>query len=105
LKNKLLQLAVLTVIVASKTSLAAMPSIERQKYLSELLKNDCGACHGLTLRGGIGSPLLPENLKGKSDEYLLKTILEGRPGTAMPPWHSFISKDETLWLIGKLRKQ
>ena len=84
--------------------LAAEPSPERQATLRHLLKNDCGACHGLTLQGGMGPALLPDSLAGKPDELLVSTILNGRKGTAMPPWQPFMSRDEALWLIRVLRK-
>ena len=80
------------------------PSSARQQVLLRLLKNDCGSCHGLTLKGGLGPSLLPKALEGKSDALLLETIQQGRPGTPMPPWREFLSKDETLWLIKKLRQ-
>ena len=83
---------------------AAEPSPERQTILRNLLKNDCGACHGLTLKGGMGPALLPDNLAGKPDEFLVSTILNGRKGTAMPPWYPFMNHDEALWLVGVLRK-
>lgn len=84
--------------------LAAEPSSARQQALLSLLKNDCGSCHGLTLKGGLGPSLLPKALIGKSDDFLLQTIQQGRPGTPMPPWQTFLSKEETLWLIQKLRQ-
>ncbi|WP_317451626.1 c-type cytochrome [Methylobacter psychrophilus] len=87
-----------------QTVLAVEPSPERQVALRHLLKNDCGACHGLTLQGGMGPALLPDNLNGKPDEFLVATILNGRKGTAMPPWQPFMNHDEALWLIGVLRK-
>lgn len=83
--------------------LAGELSPERQNELRNLLKQDCGACHGLTLKGGMGPALLPDALAGKPDEFLAETILNGRKGTAMPPWQQFISHDEALWLIGLLR--
>jgi cytochrome c55X len=83
---------------------AADPTLERQEALRNLLKHDCGACHGLTLNGGLGPALLPETLKDKSDDFLVQTILEGRKGTAMPPWKPFISADEARWLVGILRR-
>ncbi len=82
---------------------AAEPSAARQSELRALLKNDCGACHGLTLKGGMGPALLPESLAGKPDEFLVDTILNGRKGTAMPPWQPFLSRDEAEWLLGELR--
>jgi cytochrome c55X len=83
--------------------LAAEPSPERQATLRNLLKNDCGACHGLTLQGGMGPALYPDNLAGKPDELLVTTILEGRKNTAMPPWKPFMNQEEVVWLVGVLR--
>lgn len=83
---------------------AGEPAPDRQDALRNLLKHDCGACHGLSLKGGMGPALLPEVLAGKPDDFLADTILNGRQGTAMPPWRQFISHDEALWLIGVLRK-
>jgi cytochrome c55X len=77
---------------------------ERQAALLNLLRQDCGSCHGMTLRGGLGPALLPESLAGKSDAYLVETILNGRPNTAMPPWRGFFSPDEAAWLVRQLRK-
>jgi cytochrome c55X len=47
---------------------------------------------------------LPDSLDGKPDEFLVATILNGRKGTAMPPWQPFMNHDEALWLVGVLRK-
>ena len=94
----------LTMTCLLQNGLAAEPSPERQVTLRNLLKNDCGACHGLTLQGGMGSALLPDSLDGKPDEFLVSTILNGRKGTAMPPWQTFMNQDEAMWLVGVLRK-
>ncbi len=102
--KKLPLLVLLITVVLAKTSLATEPSPERQTTLRNLLNHDCGACHGLTLKGGLGPALLPEALAGKPDELLISTILEGRKDTAMPPWQPFMSKDEAAWLVGVLRK-
>ncbi len=80
------------------------PLPSRQQALIHLLKHDCGSCHGMTLRGGLGPALLPQNLEGKSDEFLLQTILEGRSNTAMPPWRGMLSEDEVTWLLSQLRQ-
>ena len=92
----------LWLILFSSRAEAFEPTLERQQELLNLLKHDCGACHGITLKGGLGPPLLTESLAGKSADFLVKTIREGRPGTAMPPWGKFISEQETLWLIKNL---
>ena len=75
----------------------------RQKVLANLLKQDCGSCHGLQFKGGLGPPLLPDSLQGKPDSLLIETMLNGRPGTAMPPWRALLSPDEAAWLVTQLR--
>jgi cytochrome c55X len=75
----------------------------RQAYLLNLLQQDCGSCHGLTMKGGLGPPLLPQHLTDKPDEALVETILDGRDGTPMPPWRSEITADEALWLVQLLK--
>jgi cytochrome c55X len=76
----------------------------RQRELVQLVRNDCGSCHGLTLKGGLGSALLPESLREKPTEGLRETILRGRTGTAMPPWSAFISEIEANWIVEQLMK-
>jgi cytochrome c55X len=93
----------LPLLLLSLSASAAEPAAERQEELRSLLHQDCGACHGLTLKGGMGPPLLPDTLNGKTDEFLAETILNGRKGTPMPPWGQFISRNEAFWLIGILR--
>ena len=82
----------------------AEPSKARQAELQNMLKHDCGSCHGLTLKGGLGPSLLTKDLINKPDDYLVETIQNGRKGTAMPPWKPFISEQETRWLIQTLLK-
>jgi len=77
---------------------------QRQQQLIHLLRQDCGSCHGMTLKGGLGSPLLPANLAGKPDTVLVDTILNGRPDTAMPPWRAELTREDATWLVEQLRK-
>ncbi len=93
----------LFLMLAATTAFADEPSPDRQRTLLDMLNHDCGACHGLTLKGGLGPALLPGALAGKPDDLLISTILNGRPGTAMPPWQPFMSRDEAAWLAGILR--
>ncbi len=79
-------------------------SAERQIQLLHLLKQDCGSCHGMTLKGGLGPALLPENLENKPTLFLKNTILSGRPGTAMPPWAGILTDKESLWLVQQLQQ-
>jgi len=78
----------------------AEPAIDaaRKQELKYLLQQDCGSCHGLTLKGGLGPALLPQDLAGKPIEFLTATILDGRPGTAMPPWRPLLKPEEAQWL-------
>lgn len=101
-KLPLLLLAISAVL--AEPSLAGEPSPERQSAIRNMLNHDCGACHGLTLKGGLGPSLLPEALAGKPDDFLISTILNGRPGTAMPPWQPFMDQNEAAWLVGILRR-
>lgn len=78
-------------------------SANRQQELIHLLKHDCGSCHGLTMKGGLGPPLLPDALADKDDAVLIEAILDGRPGTPMPPWRTQLSPAETAWLVQALR--
>lgn len=71
----------------------------RQSELLHLLDQDCGSCHGLTRRGGLGPALTKEALEGKPAMMLREVILNGRPGTPMPPWKSFMNTQEADWLV------
>ena len=82
--------------------MAAEPDFARQKELVRLVRQDCGSCHGMTLKGGLGPALLPETLAGKPVEGLAATIYYGRPGTPMPPWKQFMSESEADWIATKL---
>jgi mono/diheme cytochrome c family protein len=58
----------------AEPSTAGAPDAARQKELVRLVRQDCGSCHGMTLRGGLGPALLPENLRDKPAEGLAATI-------------------------------
>ncbi len=81
----------------------AAVSTERAVALRHFLTQDCGSCHGLTLGGGLGPPLQREQVANKPVPYLAYTILNGRPGTAMPPWSRFLTEAEGEWLARELR--
>jgi len=94
-----------SLVLASASQLAiADISATRQTELMYLLKQDCGSCHGMTLKGGLGPALLPETLNGKPTELLVTTILEGRTGTAMPPWKAMLTQDEAEWISVQLQQ-
>ena len=74
----------------------------RKAELKNLLLQDCGSCHGMTLKGGLGPALTTDIMDSRSREYLFTTISEGRPGTPMPPWKNLLSGDEINWIIDTL---
>lgn len=80
------------------------PGALRQAELVRLVREDCGSCHGSRLTGGLGPALTPEALRAKPDDALIQTILQGRPGTPMPPWNPFLSMPEVAWIIDELKK-
>ncbi|MDD5298440.1 MAG: cytochrome c [Rhodocyclaceae bacterium] len=75
----------------------------RERELVRLVREDCGSCHGLTLKGGLGPPLLPETLQDKPEQYVVLTILHGHPGTPMPPWSPFMNETEAAWIASRLK--
>jgi cytochrome c55X len=94
--------ALLVLALHPGSTVAAEPSTDRARELVRIVRQDCGSCHGLTLKGGLGPPLLPEALRGKPAESLRYTVLRGRPGTPMPPWKTFLTEGEADWIVNKL---
>lgn len=89
------------IAVAGSGSLTAA----RQTELRNLVVQDCGSCHGLTLRGGLGKRLLPESLKAFPDAAVADIILDGVSGTPMPPWRGLLTETEALWIARTLKQE
>lgn len=70
--------------------------------LARLVQQDCGSCHGLTLKGGLGPDIRPEALAHYDPEVLSSVILDGIPGTAMPPWRPLLTRTEAAWITDYL---
>ena len=77
-------------------------STQRSAELNNLLVQDCGSCHGMTMKGGLGPALTPEILKNKPRDMIQATIAYGRPGTPMPPWNNILSAAEINWMVDTL---
>lgn len=75
----------------------------RERELTNLVRQDCGSCHGITLKGGLGGSLLPEALTGLASESIASIILDGVSGKPMPPWQGQLSKEDALWIAEKLK--
>ncbi|GBF26009.1 hypothetical protein MnTg02_01045 [bacterium MnTg02] len=91
-------------------SLVVLPSsaygldAQREAELIHLVRQDCGSCHGMTLNGGLGRPLLPETLKDADSEAIAAIILGGVPGKPMPPWSGLLSEADAVWIAKKLKE-
>ena len=83
---------------------AVEPAPERVRELVRMVRQDCGSCHGMTLNGGLGPALTVDALKIRDvpKEALVATIVGGRPGTPMPPWHRFLNESEASWIVDRL---
>jgi cytochrome c55X len=95
--------AVLAALVAAGPAVGAEAVPERERELVRLVRQDCGACHGMTLAGGLGPSLLPDALRDRPSDALVQTIIHGRPGTPMPPWRPFLSEPEARWIVERLQ--
>lgn len=76
---------------------------DRKSELIHLLKNDCGSCHGITLKGSLGPSLLPQAMAKRSADELRAIILDGVPGTPMPAWRGQFSKADITFLLDLLQ--
>jgi cytochrome c55X len=97
------RLLVLFVLIQLAPVAAALDTA-RQAELLYLLKHDCGSCHGMTRKGGLGPPLLPGNLRDRPPMLMENTVLDGRPGTPMPPWRGLLTEQEAHWLVEAMRR-
>ncbi|UEM06337.1 cytochrome c [Skermanella rosea] len=91
-------------LLLAAPALADRPAAARQEMLRHIVRQDCGSCHGMTLNGGLGSPLLPQTLDGVAAESLADIILNGIPGTPMPPWAGLLDADDARWIAVELKK-
>lgn len=100
MRNTIRTLAALALM--QQVALAGVDPV-RQTELLYLLKHDCGSCHGMTRKGGLGPALLPANLRDRPPQLMVNTVLDGRPGTPMPPWRGLLTEQEVQWLVDALR--
>jgi cytochrome c55X len=90
-------------LVSLPTLAGDEPSASRQTELETLLYQDCGSCHGMTLRGGLGPALPKERMRAYDRDALAGLILHGIPGTAMPGWEGLLSEQDARWLADHLQ--
>ncbi len=92
------------VVAGSMPAAADVPTLQRQSELVRLVRQDCGSCHGLTLKGGLGKALLPSDVSHLVPDQIADVILEGLAGTPMPPWKGLLARDEALWIASRLKE-
>ena len=94
--------AVVSALASAADARPAAPDPERARELVHIVRQDCGSCHGLTLKGGLGPALTAEALADKPAEGLVATIIGGRPGTPMPPFSIIVTELEAQWIVDQL---
>lgn len=76
---------------------------QRQSELTRLVRQDCGSCHGMTLKGGLGKSLLSEDLVDFTSNEISEIILDGVTGTPMPGWKGLLTVQEANWIADQLK--
>ncbi len=89
-------------LLSASSALAGDLPPARAAELERLVRQDCGSCHGMTLKGGLGSDLTAGTLADAAPASLARIILDGVPGTAMPPWRPLLTEGEALWIADYL---
>ena len=98
-----LSMATVAMTMASTIGVAEILSHQRKAELTNLLRQDCGSCHGMTFKGGLGNPLLPEEMAAQDGDVLREIILDGVAGTPMPPWRGLLSVADAKWMVEQLQ--
>ena len=94
--------AVVSALASASDTRPSAPDPQRARELVHIVRQDCGSCHGLTLKGGLGPALTAEALAEKPAEGLVATIMGGRPGTPMPPFSTIVTELEAQWIVDQL---
>jgi cytochrome c55X len=91
-------------LVLTGSQAAPADGVADPARLENLVRQDCGSCHGLTMKGGLGKPLTPEHLAAWDRDQIVHIILQGVPGTPMPPWGPLLSEPEARWIADALKQ-
>jgi cytochrome c55X len=78
--------------------------VSRQSEILHLIRHDCGSCHGMTLKGGLGPPLTVERLGQRLTGELAGIIRNGIRETPMPPWEGILNDEEIAWMVKQLQQ-
>jgi cytochrome c55X len=94
---------VLLLLMAGSATAQAIGAA-RQQRLIRLVRQDCGACHGMRLTGGLGPALTRDAMADKPLDSMAATIVHGRPGTPMPGWRPMLSDADARWIAEQLAR-
>lgn len=97
-------IAIAVIAFTGADATAGAIDARRAAELERLVRQDCGSCHGMTLKGGLGPNLRAERLAGSDAATLAAIILDGVPGKPMPPWRPLLSEADALWIADYLLK-
>ncbi len=102
-RPRLVCILLLACALGSAAPSAADPmAAPRARELERLVRQDCGSCHGMTLKGGLGPDIRAGRLAGTDPASLAAIILDGVPGKPMPPWRPLLSESDALWIANYL---
>ncbi len=96
---------ILLFLILATTASAGEVSGQRAAELENLVKQDCGACHGMTRKGGLGPDIRAKTLKGRDADGLAQIIRDGIPDTAMPPWGPLLADEDINWIAEYLLEE
>ena len=71
--------------------------------VEKTFEKECQGCHGPNHEGGVGSDLRPKVIAKKNAYMLAETILNGRPGTAMPQFKEKFNKADADKMVDYLQ--
>lgn len=94
----------LSIFTAATFLWAGELATEKRGELMDLIRQDCGSCHGLTLKGGLGPELGPEKMARYGADNLRHIIANGVKHTAMPAWRNQLAENEIAWIAQQLVK-
>ncbi|WP_457645171.1 c-type cytochrome [Profundibacter sp.] len=97
--------SLLLFFILATTASAGEVSAPRAAELRHLVEQDCGACHGMTRKGGLGPDIRAQTLEGRDAEGLAQIIKDGIPDTAMPPWGPLLADQDINWIAQYLLEE
>ena len=96
--NKLFMSAAAVALLTSGL-FAGTSNLNPEKFFEK----ECQGCHGPNHEGGVGADLRPAKIAKKNAYMLAETILNGRPGTAMPSFANKLSKADAQKMVDYLQ--